>query len=255
MSDRSLILRADEVRAVLAGTKTMLRRPTGLPSLIRSATPGYDWMFRGRANKRTIAAHRRYPGGCWQDLRDADFMKLCPFGVPGDRLWCRETFAFVDPNECDGMDADEFHQCTEPGDAPGGHSVLFRATAPEGWAWDGRSSSHWRSATQLPRWASRLSFLVTGVRVERLTDITEADAKAEGVHSVEGQFGPYGIGPRWSWRHPHPIEADPVRGHEHCLGTPAYAFANQWIATHGPESWAASPYVWVVSFKPEVPNV
>lgn len=81
----------------------------------------------------------------------------------------------------------------------------------------------WRSATTMPAWASRFYIEVVSVRVERLQEISEADAVAEGV--LEMCVLP---GDRGSFVQP---------------------FAYQWESDHGPSSWAANPWVWVVEFK------
>lgn len=87
----------------------------------------------------------------------------------------------------------------------------------------------WRPSIHMPRWASRLLLDVTSVRVERLQAITEEDARAEGVEPVNGH---------------------PVRGAVFGCG-PSHreGFAQKWIDIYGAESWAASPWVWVVGFK------
>ena len=78
----------------------------------------------------------------------------CPYGVPGDRLWVREAWRLPDG-------------------------------APKGWvdyrADDTRDGFKWKPSIHMPRWASRITLEVTDVRVERLQDISEADAMAEGV--------------------------------------------------------------------------
>ena len=94
------------------------------------------------------------------------------------------------------------------------------------------------------RWMSRITLEVTGVRVERVQEISEADAKAEGARYLPDlPLGPY-TGkdvPRWSME--DPTDTDEA------LGGPRWAFANLWKKINGAESWAANPWVWVVEFK------
>jgi hypothetical protein len=89
----------------------------------------------------------------------------------------------------------------------------------------------WRSSTTMPRWASRLTLEVVSVRVERLQAITEADARAEGLESSVDDgvtyWGPVG------------------KGHF----DPRVAYRSLWESLHGPGSWAANPWVWVVGFR------
>ncbi|MGX9240051.1 morphogenetic protein [Pantoea dispersa] len=123
---------------------------------------------------------------------------VCPFGAVGDRLWVRETWARynIDQNS---------------------HDMAYRATTPDDWPKEGR----WRPSIHMPRWASRITLEITGVRVERLNDISEDDAKAEGA----------------------PTECC-VMGDKHFLG-----FRSLWRSIYGANSWQANPWVWVIEFK------
>lgn len=137
---------------------------------------------------------------CWKDdaLTDDQMAELCPYGQPGDRLWVRE--AWMDLRGVDG--------------AVG--PCMYRATfgnAPDG--------GKWRPSIHMPRWASRITLEVTGMRVERLQDITRGDAMAEGCPFPNLQDGD-----------------SPVRWYEYL-----------WRAINGPDSWDANPWVWVVEFK------
>ena len=135
-----------------------------------------------------------------QGLREPDNAERCPYGQPGDRLWVRETFGHFERNE-------NF--------APG-CEVFYRA--------DGESLAlePWRPSIHMPRWASRITLEVTGVRVERLQGISEADAIAEGVrnslHLPGGRFA-------------------------------RENFEHLWWTVNGDGSWESNPWVWVVEFK------
>lgn len=131
-------------------------------------------------------------------------LDTCPFGVPGDRLWARETWALVDDR-------------SKPSTRASG--VLYRATDERASSFSG--SRRWRPSIHMPRWASRLTLEVVSVRVERLQEITEEDAKAEGTAQALCNF-------------PDPL-------------CPMFAMA--WERLHGPGSWAANPWVWAVSFR------
>ncbi len=131
----------------------------------------------------------------------------CPFGQPGDNLWIRETWA-INPNF--GQDDRE---------------VVFRATSQSASGW-------WKPSIHMPRWASRITLEITGVRVDRLQDISEADAISEGVHAGNGEFeGCYWIGKAIS-------------------GTTAKeCYARLWDQINGAGSWDVNPWVWVIEFK------
>jgi hypothetical protein len=96
----------------------------------------------------------------------------------------------------------------------------------------------------MPRWASRITLKVTGVRVERLRSISEADAIAEGIHVV--QIGS-GYPDRYS---PTPIAwADVIEQQAEAYEDPCMAYQDLWESINGAGSWAANPWVWVVEFR------
>jgi hypothetical protein len=135
----------------------------------------------------------------------------CPHGQPGDRLWVRETFAIVPRT---AYAASEGVQQTLRRDDDH-DAAIYRA----GWE---RSNGglRWRPSIHMPRWASRITLEVTGVRVERLQDISEADARSEGISRADC--------PDWH-------------------ATTDYRAL--WESIHGPGSWAANPRVWVAEFR------
>ncbi|CNE39093.1 hypothetical protein [Yersinia intermedia] len=124
---------------------------------------------------------------------------LCPLGKPGDQLWVRETFG-----DC-------------------GVRLVYRADSDDGAAC---IVKRWAPSIHMPRWASRINLLITGVRVERLNDISDADARAEGVNT---------------WKGP----AEEIVGGK-------LAFLELWDSIYGQkegESWQANPWVWVINFE------
>ena len=133
----------------------------------------------------------------WQSL-----LKCCPYGQPGDRLWVREAF------QHDPLNAGAF---------------VYRASVRAETVFD-----KWTPSIHMPRKASRITLEVTGVRVERLQDISEADAVDEGMR------------PTTTARALHGESRDP----------PAYTqYADLWEQINGPGSWDANPWVWVVEFQ------
>lgn len=152
----------------------------------------------------------------------------CRYGVPGDRLWVRETWALVFdcpalPCACEEADAREAQH----------GRLVYRATEPGGIA-DyacGFDCAHkepgcarWRPSIHMPRWASRLALEVTEVRVERLQSITEEDAMAEGCDE------------EWS-----SVVLRVISARE--------GFNELWTSIHGKESWGENPWVWAVTFR------
>lgn len=144
---------------------------------------------------------------------------LLPF-APGDRLWIRETW----------------HPDGDPGPS---YRADYHPASGDGWGW--------KPSIHMPRWASRLTLLVTEVRVQRLQGINEEDAKAEGLATVtkDGKFWKWGIPDRdglpgtddvgWPW-------VDWCRD-------PRDAYRKIWESLHGPGSWEANPWVAAISFE------
>jgi hypothetical protein len=142
--------------------------------------------------------------------------RYCPYGAPGDRLWVRESFWGCDiPGHGD-------QPCVVYDDEWAGNEYHPRTARP--WARKfGRIPS-----IHMPREASRITLEIKSVRVERLQDISEEDATAEGA--------PFEL-----------AEVDRVR-----LGATATrrsGFINLWQSINGPDSWGANPWVWVVEFE------
>jgi len=202
------------VRAILAGRKTVTRRvvkPQPAPNSPHDG--GTKWVHD---------AHKglHIPCGTVWHLTVEEKMGLrCPYGEPGDRLWVRETWVpLVGEDFPDGMP-----------------NVVYRA---HGWRIESeyggedrhgrpREVSRWRPSIHMPRWASRLTLEVVSVRVERLHDITEEDARAEGVEAKRGAGAAV-------------IQAGPVHL-SHVVG-----FRELWCDINGAESWDANPWVWRV---------
>lgn len=143
---------------------------------------------------------------------------------PGDTLWVREAWA---PH-------------------PGGvmrHGAVYRAE-PDAVPDAGR----WRPSIHMPRWASRITLHVEAVRVERLQDISAADAEAEGLECLSKDQGRV-----WKWGLPG---RDGLPGADDggwpwtmwCIGHKP-AFASLWNSLHGPDAWAANPEVVVLQFR------
>ncbi len=143
----------------------------------------------------------------------------CPYGQPGDRLWVRETWQAVNGN-------DRARQIvTHPRPDRGWleYAATPRLDEP---------AYKWRPSIFMPRWASRITLEITGVRLEQLHDISEADARAEGIDYDPGEGGTF-----------H------VAGLAGCASESAVgAYRKLWEAINGPGYWAANTWVWVVTF-------
>lgn len=196
MTDRPIIFSGPMVRALLDGRKTQTRRALsikgykGFHQFGRSDTPGFDWTFR-RAD-------------CvWEDFEHDRFLKLLPYAV-GDRLWVRETW-----NVPDAYLASERRETAL--------GLMNYAATP--WAIPGR----WRPSIHMPRWASRMTLVVTDVRVQRLQEISREECVAEACSG---------------W-----IAFDDEDGE-----MPEEEFQNLWNSLHGPDAWGANPWVVALTF-------
>ncbi|WP_186181671.1 hypothetical protein [Burkholderia gladioli] len=153
--------------------------------------------FDGRDNLDAIL--RRFPN-----------QKGCPYGEPGDRLWVRETWAQPAPLD----PGPTVYRADYPGCVPAGFENIPPADA-----------IRWKPSIHMPRALSRITLEITGVRVERLQDISVADALAEGVRVTYGE----------------PFDA------EHTIAD-RRRFELVWKEINGAGSWESNPWVWVIEF-------
>ncbi len=208
MRERPILFSSPMVRTILAGQKTQTRRVVrkqfsrdAEPAEVPATSPA-GWQISGHS-------------GLWWDDAGACFDDAirCPYGQTGDRLWVREAWRV-----CGGREYEYMQDQTQ---------VMYRATHQEDGFPLGWESYKWRPSIHMPRWASRISLEITGVRVERLNDISELDAKAEGC-SVPLII--YPDEPREQYSHAH-------------------AYRHLWESINGKGSWAANPWVWAIEFK------
>lgn len=206
MASRPILFSAPMVRAILAGTKSQTRRIARLTD---------------SARVKAIGSAKNW------HCDDPEAVAACPYGVPGDELWVRETWGLHQP-----YDLTDWHH---------GH-VSDRASVDEwevdyraDWAQD-HAPNHWRPSIHMPRWASRLTLKVTGVRVERLQAISAKDILAEGVvaRRHDSEFGP------------QPVSAFDGKAYMDLVSL----WATGWDTINGKRApWASNPWVWVVTFR------
>lgn len=243
MKERPIIFSAPMVRAILEGRKSMTRR------IVKPSVPivgiGEPSLWNiGRADTRMPTWEEWGPQTghalFYNDTKDVFAIK-CPYGSPGDRLWVRENFwmpPFISELMLrEGADTwPEYVYCADPD----GYDEQWKE-----WGWKKKPSIH------MPRWASRLTLEITGVRVERMQEISEEDAIKEGAEWRD--LGRCGLGfPLSGWSMEHP------QHHGYCLNTARMAFANFINKLHGGNNWNikkqtslwdANPWVWVIEFK------
>lgn len=209
------------VLAILDNRKTQTRRvvkpqpPAGYDR-VAAEPPGYGWQWQ----------NDKSPLGMWT--------KRCPYGVVGDRLWVRETWA-------EGIDS------------KGGALVVYRADGTayhmlcencgegdpvdHGWRHypPAMPVARWRQSIFMKRWACRIVLEITGIRVERVSQICRRDAIAEGIQGGNGIWKNY----------------DPKAAGEPDSLDPIDSYRTLWDSINGARgfAWDTNPWVWVVEFR------
>jgi hypothetical protein len=182
MIERPILFSGPMVRALLAGTKTQTRRAVKGEPL--------RWLDGDGFTPEFVALPEN---------------ALCPQGQPSDRLWVREAWRTV--AEADAL---------PPRDLNAAHRVWYEADAPHQPGFGRR-----RPSMFMPRWASRITLEINGVRVERLQAISRGDAMQEGC--------PF----------PNMAQGD----------DPRRWYSQLWDSINGAGSWDANPWVWCVEFR------
>lgn len=198
MKERPILFSGEMVRAILDGSKTMTRRVIKPQpgNVTTGPTPmGSNWMAWGMY-------------GMVRDL-------WCPYGQPVDRLWVRETWSQFAPRPKPGDGVPE-NACIDYR-ADYSASALRRGLDSDG---DPYKPPSWRPSIHMPRWASRINLEVVSVRVERVQDISEDDARAEGISNPLGSLALNIFPSLWD-------SINLKRGY----------------------GWDTNPWVWVIEFK------
>ncbi len=196
MKEHPILFSTPMVKGLLNDTKTMTRRVTGLDKINKNPD---DYYFQSLVLHST----GRYTFAPMVNFSPAneDIIEVkCRYGKPGDLLWVRETWTEV-------MIQDEE-----------GYFNVYKADGND-WA------APWTPSIHMPKAAARIWLRVTDIRIERLRDITEEDAKAEGA---EYQLWRGVIEDTQSYRN---------------------GFTSIWLNINGDASWNKNPWVWVVSFE------
>lgn len=220
MKSRGILFSAPMVRAILSGAKTQTRRVL----ISEHAEDAAVW-----ADCRDGRWESGIASGASGSFGHGEFVR-CPFGISGDRLWVGETHALFMVGE--GMDR-PVPQC-----------VAYRATCDADGGFDyanGRGEvmrikvTKWTPSIHMPRWASRITLEITEVRVQRLQEISEDDARAEGVE-----------------RDTEPCDHTRLSCEEiGCLGpTHRSTFCELWDSINGKRApWSSNPWCWEITFR------
>lgn len=227
IKERPILFSGPMVRAILDGRKTQTRRVLTIRHAKRLGLETCGDLL--------VTAD----GPQWDGTFEGGRVPWCPYGKLGDRLWVRETWtellhtspASDEPILCDGDKLIE-HATRNPdgGWYYDGKVIAYRATSNiefcdgDGFTGDMADKSdmpRWRPSIHMPRWASRITLEITGVRCERLQSISRGDCMEEGCpfRNIAGETDPR----QW--------------------------YQDLWNSINGPDSWAANPFVWVIEFR------
>lgn len=213
MKERGIIFNAEMVRAILDGRKTMTRR-------VMKVQPSPDFSPMNMGLETDFTARWYTPGvvdkhGYLQPAKkqvfgvaSEDEGYTCPFGAVGDRLWVRETWAEAGASAPDL----KLYRANYPEHVPAHYENVPPA-----------EEIRWTPSIHMPRWASRITLEITGVRVERLASISDEDAGKEGYPANPAPFG--GRLDKWLW------------------------FRQLWDGIYPEQSFKHNPWVWVVEFR------
>lgn len=212
MKERPLPCKGWEVRAIREGRKTQTRRLVKDPGW----NPGEYQRVHVLLNSDPKIGLQAYFERDGQDIKPGI---PCPYGQPGDRLWVREIWgmSYVDivPSGRQFVPGGTWGSPARPNRPP---CVVFQADGdmPDD---SPLETARWSPSIHMPRWASRITLEIVSVRVERLQEISPDDCRAEGMPADNNDIG--------------------VR----------YGFGQLWQSIHGPGSWDANPFVWVIEFR------
>lgn len=164
--------------------------------MVRAILEGRKTVTRRVVKPQTIRAsllHEQRPH--WIDASNGHVVR-CPYGQPGDRLWVRETWCSYGNGPIYRADYDKYSPISDGIGGP------------------------WKPSVHMPRWASRIALGIVSVRVERLQNLDDHDAMAEGADQIGD-----------------------------CEGAFVAGFRRLWESINGPGSWDQNPWVWVIEFK------
>jgi hypothetical protein len=239
IKERPLLMKGPLVVSTRAGLKTETRRVVKFKPPFESHN---SWKYVGQLKDSSWMFTDKTPVKNWPDVFPGSYLegggRLCPYGKAGDRLWVRETHARI------------------PG-MIGAHVVHYMADGPIPSISERHDAGLLRTfpSIHMPRWASRLLLEITEIRLERVQDITEDGARAEGIilrASPEGK-GIINVGDKYG-----PLQYVPPRAPDEDIQevlrrafkyVPHFAALWDEINAKRGYGWDKNPYVWVIVYK------
>jgi signal peptidase I len=223
-TEHPILFSTPMVQAILALIKTMTRRIKGLEKINENPN---EWIIihKNVLDINNIVHFHFYN----PTLQESKFIK-CPYGQPGDKLWVRETFVPIVIQDHDGNGNDKY-------------TWIYKADEFDRDILDNLEDSTWKPSIHMPKAAARVWLMITDVRVERLQDISQEDAKAEGVEKwvqmSSYRYKDYTGNVVGFWENINPVG---------CMAAIA-SFNSLWIKINGMDSFKSNPWVWVIEFK------
>ncbi len=203
MKSRPIIFSTESVRAILEGRKTQTRRVLKPQPFIDESGNFCSPLTANELKQKKRGMHnwgQGVDGKPWLK----EFVKKCPFGIPGDWLWVRETWRPRDPciDDCGHVD-----YCTCPCFGDYRYAAEYSDAVVQDYG-------PWKSPMFMPKTASRITLEIVSIKAERLQDISDSDAKAEGYQNIA-------------------------------------TFIDAWDTLNAKRgfSWESNPWVWVIEFK------
>ena len=224
IKERPILMSAPMVRAILEGRKTQTRR-------IIKPQPYFD------AQNNLIFGKWNYGQDLYGThvLPKRNLALKCPYGNLGDRLWVRESYKRWCIDETgtveDGWWSVRYRSDNNIQKHCATWDCCVTYDSPSEAGCD-KEPDRWEPSIHMPRWASRILLEIIGIRIERLQDITEDEAIAEGV-LFNGNYDLW-----WDYQREQWSCVDPIDSYKSLI-----------CKINGPETWEKNPWVWVVDFE------
>lgn len=215
VKQRPLLMQTDMVQATYKGLKTNTRRTRGLET-VNKAPDKYKFC---RYEERNDHVYALFTG---DNIPGPHLHIKCPYGKAGDIIWVKETWGKTP----------DFGYVYKADQTPEGEAIrqeYIKAGAK--WA-------KWKPSIHMPYAAARLFLRIIDIRVERLQDINQKDAIAEGVRNVSNHH-------QW-YNYLHPKHATPREMYVH---DPIHSFQTLWDSINGPGSFDRNEWIWVITFE------
>lgn len=227
MKQHPILFSTPMVQALLEGNKTMTRR-------IVKPQPDDDGLWDDTNFPRSLQSTMKGWNGSTESGQSREWK--CPYGQIGDILWVREKFRKYHVTY---PDSDKLDTSWSVVDYATGPNDMIPMQDGDGFSVFNKDGSErcipWKPGIHMLKEDCRIFLEITGIRVDRLQDITETDAIAEGIEK--------GMTSNWldGWRH--------YLKEDHFGPSPVHSFQTLWQSINGLESWDENPWVWVVEFK------